>query len=121
MRQVLWLFPLVLLLVVGFTSPTFADPDDLDVIVIFKKGTDAGRRDDIIRQSSDGGIVRPSAFAVLRSIASSNFVGCSMGRSPALAPLRMRSTKVAARRHCSNTFPLMTRGRSRRAWRRCRA
>ena len=39
MRQVLWLFPLVLLLVVGFTSPTFADPDDLDVIVIFKKGT----------------------------------------------------------------------------------
>jgi len=28
----------------------------------------------------DGGIVRPSALAVLRLMTSSNFVGCSMGR-----------------------------------------
>src|SRR5215471_7610418 len=39
------------------------------------------------RSSSDGGIVRPRAFAVLRLIASSNFVGCSMGKSAGRAPL----------------------------------
>ena len=39
-----------------------------------------------------GGIVRPSAFAVLRLITSSNFVGCSIGRSAGLAPLRILST-----------------------------
>src|ERR1700730_6133771 len=44
------------------------------------------------RPSSDGGIVRPSALAVLRLITSSNFVGCSTGRSPGLAPLRILST-----------------------------
>ena len=32
------------------------------------------------------------ALAVLRLMTSSNLVGCSMGRSPGLAPLRMRST-----------------------------
>jgi hypothetical protein len=32
------------------------------------------------RRSSDGGIVRPSAFAVLRLITSSNLVGCCTGR-----------------------------------------
>ena len=36
--------------------------------------------------------VRPSALAVLRLITSSNFVGCSTGRSLGLAPLRTRST-----------------------------
>ena len=36
------------------------------------------------RASSDGGTVRPNAFAVLRLITSSNFVGCSMGKSSAL-------------------------------------
>ena len=40
------------------------------------------------RASSDGGIVRPRAFAVLRLITSSNFVGCSTGRSAGLAPLQ---------------------------------
>ena len=40
----------------------------------------------------------PRAFAVLRLIASSNFVGCSTGRSPGLAPLRIRSTYTAVRR-----------------------
>ena len=51
------------------------------------------------RASSDGGTSRPSAFAVLRLKMSSNFVGCSIGRSAGLAPLRMRSTKYAARRY----------------------
>ena len=32
------------------------------------------------RSSTDGGIVRPSAFAVLRLITNSNLVGCSTGR-----------------------------------------
>ena len=38
--------------------------------------------DDLLRlQYHQRGTVRPSAFAVLRSITSSNFVGCSTGRS----------------------------------------
>jgi hypothetical protein len=43
------------------------------------------------RPSSDGGIVSPSAFAVLRLMTNSNFVGCSTGRSARLAPLRILS------------------------------
>src|SRR5207245_11603405 len=39
-----------------------------------------------------GGIVRPSALAVLRLITSSYLVGCWKGRSPAFSPRRMRST-----------------------------
>jgi hypothetical protein len=38
---------------------------------------------------SDCGIERPRALAVLRLMISSNFVGCSTGRSPGLAPLRI--------------------------------
>src|SRR5262249_790574 len=38
------------------------------------------------------GMVRPSAFAVLRLMTSSYLVGCWTGRSLALAPLRIRST-----------------------------
>jgi hypothetical protein len=49
------------------------------------------------RSSSDGAMVRASALAVLRLITSSNLFGCSMGRSPGLAPLRILSTKIAAR------------------------
>jgi hypothetical protein len=45
------------------------------------------------------GIVRPSAFAVLRLMTSSNFVGCSTGRSAGLAPFRILSTYRAARPH----------------------
>ena len=41
------------------------------------------------RSSSDGGIVRPSALAVLRLITSSNFVGCWTGKSAGFAPLRI--------------------------------
>ena len=44
------------------------------------------------RCSTDGGIVRPRPLAVLRLITSSNFEGCSTGRSPGLAPLRILST-----------------------------
>src|SRR5262249_17382470 len=51
------------------------------------------------RSDSDGGIVRPSALAVLRLMTSSNVVGCSTGRSSGLAPLRILSTYVAVRRH----------------------
>src|SRR5262249_26265195 len=47
------------------------------------------------------GIVRPSAFAVLRLMANSNFVGCWTGRSAGFSPCRMRSTYPAACRYCS--------------------
>ena len=56
------------------------------------------------RASNVGGIVRPSAFAVLRLMSSSNLVGCSTGMSPALAPLRIRSTWWAMRRVRSNNL-----------------
>src|SRR5262249_28021767 len=42
------------------------------------------------RASSVGGMVRPSAFAVLRLITRSNFVGCWTGKSAGFSPLRMR-------------------------------
>jgi hypothetical protein len=44
------------------------------------------------RTRNDSGIVRPSAFAVLRLITNSNFVGCCTGRSAGFAPLRILST-----------------------------
>ena len=50
------------------------------------------------RASTSGGIVRPICFAVLRLMISSNFVGCSTGRSAGLAPFRILSTKYATRR-----------------------
>ena len=42
------------------------------------------------------GIVRPSAFAVLRLITSSNLVGCSIGRSAGFAPRKTFTTSLAA-------------------------
>ena len=42
------------------------------------------------RPRIDGGIVRPSALAVLRLMTSSNRVGCWIGRSAGLAPARTR-------------------------------
>ena len=53
------------------------------------------------RASNDCGIVRPSAVAVLRFTTNSNLVGCSIGSSAGLAPFRILSTKVAARRYRS--------------------
>src|SRR5262249_184669 len=44
-----------------------------------------------VRASSVGGTVRPSAFAALRLMTSSNLVGCSIGRSAGLAPLKILS------------------------------
>jgi len=44
------------------------------------------------RPSTDCGIVSPSALAVFILITSSNFVGCSIGRSAGFAPLRILST-----------------------------
>ena len=44
------------------------------------------------RYSNDCGIVSPICFAVLRLITSSNFVGCSTGKSAGLAPFRILST-----------------------------
>src|SRR6516164_7488954 len=44
------------------------------------------------RASSAGGRGSPSAFAVLRLIASSYLVGNSTGRSPGFSPLRIRAT-----------------------------
>ena len=44
------------------------------------------------RASSDGGISRPSAFAVFRLITSSYLVGFCTGRSAGFAPLKIRST-----------------------------
>jgi hypothetical protein len=49
------------------------------------------------RRSSDCGTMSPRALAILRLIAISNFVGCSTGRSPGFAPLRIRSTYIAVR------------------------
>ena len=49
------------------------------------------------RTSKDGGTVRSSAFAALRLIANSYFVGACTGRSAGFSPLRMRSTYPAAR------------------------
>ena len=42
--------------------------------------------------SNSGGMVRPICLAVFRLITSSNFVGCSTGRSAGLAPFRILST-----------------------------
>src|SRR5215469_16547349 len=47
------------------------------------------------------GIVRPSALAVLRLMASSDAIGCWTGRLAGFSPLRMRSTYSAARRNIS--------------------
>ena len=41
------------------------------------------------RASSCGVMVRPSAFAVLRLMTKSNFVGCITGKSAGLAPFRI--------------------------------
>src|SRR2546428_1821236 len=53
------------------------------------------------RNSKDCGIMSPSDFTVLRLITNSNLVGCSTGRSAGCAPLRILSTKEAARRKVS--------------------
>src|SRR5215468_9888671 len=44
------------------------------------------------RSNKSAGIMRPICFAVFKLITSSNFVGCSTGRSAGFAPLRILST-----------------------------
>jgi hypothetical protein len=51
--------------------------------------------------SSLSGIVKPSALAVLRLMANSNFVGCSTGMSAGFAPRKILLTTSAARRNKS--------------------
>lgn len=53
------------------------------------------------RSSSDCGMARPSAFAVLRLMTRSSRAACSTGRSAGLAPLRMRSMYPARDRPIS--------------------
>src|SRR5262245_41926474 len=53
------------------------------------------------RASSVGGTSRPSAFAVLRLMTSSYFVGVCTGRSAGFSPLRIRSTYPATSRYWS--------------------
>ena len=54
--------------------------------------------------NSEDGMVRPSAFAVLRLTIKSYLVGACTGISPGFSPLRMRSTYPAARRTGSWVF-----------------
>src|SRR5262245_35308493 len=52
------------------------------------------------------GTSRPMAFAVLRLMTSSNFVGCSTGRSAALVPCKNLCTNTALRRYmCGMSAP----------------
>src|SRR5215468_1447415 len=63
---------------------------NIDEVGRHRRGVYSMRRS--ARASNDGGMVRPSAFAVRRLTTSSNVEGCSTGRSLGLAPLKMRST-----------------------------
>ena len=79
----------------------YGDPEQDNEVFFyyFSEGIAFGR--DCPRKNahrSDGGMVRPSAFAVLRLMTNSDFVGCSIGRSPGWAPFRILSTYRAARR-----------------------
>src|SRR5262249_859521 len=51
------------------------------------------------RASSDGGMVRPIALAVVRLMTSSNLVGCSTEIPAGFAPRKILSTNSAARRN----------------------
>src|SRR6478752_5803209 len=51
------------------------------------------------RSKKDSGIVKPSAFAVLRLTTRSNLTGCSTGKSAGLVPCKILCTYPAARRN----------------------
>ena len=61
-------------------------------LLVRPSGGAAQRSTSVAWKRTDGGMVRPSASAVLRLMTNSNLLGCSMGRSPGLAPLRSLST-----------------------------
>src|SRR6516165_6133208 len=94
-------------LVVNFSGLGAEDPDQRHHMLLRPRRTWPRRRapeprdeflpsDHSIASSAlsriDCGTVRPSALAVLRFTAISNFVGNCTGRSPGFAPRRMRST-----------------------------
>ena len=56
----------------------------------------------------DSGIAMPSALATFAFTVSEYWVGCSIGSSPALAPLKILSTYSAARRHVTIRLGRMT-------------
>src|SRR5262249_21176602 len=56
------------------------------------------------RTRSVGGTAQPRALPAFRLIMNSNLTGCSIGRSPGLAPLRILSMYAAARRKLSGTL-----------------
>src|SRR5215468_3183731 len=66
--------------------PRHRAPDQRDELAALHSITSSARA------SRLSGTVRPSAFAVLRLITSSYFVGACTGRSAGFSPLRMRST-----------------------------
>src|SRR5262249_50868255 len=53
------------------------------------------------RARNDSGIVRPIAFAVLRLMTSSNFVGCSTGMSFGCLPCKIFCTSLVAWRNAA--------------------
>jgi hypothetical protein len=61
-------------------------------LVVGFPGVAAQRMTSSAWKRSAGGIVRPSAWAALRLMTSSNVVGYSTGRSAGLAPFRILST-----------------------------
>ena len=92
---------------VSMTSNTLSPKDQSNPLPLLRprrkrpRGYAAEQRDDLAPShsitssamaSNDAGTVRPSVFAVLRLITSTNLVGSWTGRSAGLAPLRIRST-----------------------------
>ncbi len=66
-------------------------------LAVAASGVAAQRITSVAWKRRDGGMVRPRAWAVFRLMTKSNVVGCSMGRSAGLAPLRILSTYAARR------------------------
>jgi hypothetical protein len=56
------------------------------------------------RANTSGGIVRPICLAAFKLMTSSNFIGCSTGRSAGFVPFKILSTYVAERRVKSITL-----------------
>jgi hypothetical protein len=63
----------------------------------------AHSRSESARSKNPSGIVRPMAFAVFRLIASSNFVGCSIGKSFGWRPFSSQPPSTARSRPSSDT------------------
>src|SRR5262249_1062848 len=77
------------------------------------RGRAADERDEIApfhsitssaRASNMGGMVRPSALAVIKLMTRSNLVGCSTGKSAGFAPRKILSTYSAPRRNSVGKF-----------------